>query len=706
MAGWCTRNARGVIAAWLAVLFITLGVGYALGGERNRADLRLPGADAQAANDLMQREFPGQRGDLEAVVVSTPTGTLLAGQPLQSAERLFERLRAIPGVREVSDPLSGTSVADGALSLNHRTAIAILRFKQDSLDVSAASIQQLVEEVKASHTPTFTAAALGWAVENSEVNPPITTEVVGFLAAAIVLIFALGSVVSGGLALGSALIALGVGSALLQIVSHLIDIPYFGPQVAMTVGLGIAIDYGLLTVARYRGARESALPGSSATTDALRRTSRTVAFAGFTVLIAITGLLMTPMSVVRGMTVAVAVAVVPAVLAANTLLPALLHVFDAHLDRLPVRRRGKILETSSGWARWSVAVQRRPVVAMLASVTVLGLLATPVFWLRLGMADGSTDNPSSMTAQAYRAASDAFGPGVTAPMQIVARMPEDRPVQASITHLRDSLVAMPGVYAVTPATRGTDRHYVMVDVIPSTAPTSTQTANLLERLRTTEYRAMQAHGINIAVGGQTAIQYDIASTIHRAFPTTVLMVIAGSFLLLLWQFRSIAIAAKAGIMNLLSIGAAFGITVAIFQWGWGQQVFGVSHAGPIQSLVPLLLFPVLFGLSMDYEVFLMSRITDEWEQCRDATAAITKGIAATARVVTSGAAIMFALFAAMAFGGTRTVSTFGVGLALAVLIDATVIRSILLPATMQLLGRYNWWLPTWLHRRLPVLRPV
>jgi RND superfamily putative drug exporter len=246
----------------------------------------------------------------------------------------------------------------------------------------------------------------------------------------------------------------------------------------------------------------------------------------------------------------------------------------------------------------------------------------------------------------------------------------------------------------------------MLDVIPTTAPNDPATTNLLHRIRTSEYDAMQAHGISLGVGGQTALQYDMASTIHRAFPMTVVMVIASSFLLLLLQFRSLAIAAKAGVMNLLSISAAFGITVAIFQWGWGIHLFGISHAGPVHSLLPLLLFPTLFGLSMDYEVFLMARISDEWERTHDATGAITAGIASTARVVTSGAAIMFALFSAMALSSSRTVATFGVGLALAVLLDATVIRSVLLPAAMQLLGRYNWWLPTWLHRRLPVLRPV
>jgi RND superfamily putative drug exporter len=708
MAEWCLRHARGVVAGWLAVLVIALIAGLALGGERNRANARVPGTDSQTTNDLIQRVFPNQRGDLEAVVVSTPTGTLLSGPAFQSAEILFSQLRAVPGVRSVGDPLVDNSTSSGAVALNHRTAIAVLRFRQDSLDVPDSSVRQVVDDIKASHSSTFTASAMGWAVEDSEVNPPKMTEIVGFLAAVIVLVFALGSAVAGGIALGNALIALGVSSGVLQIASHVLDIPYFGPQVALIVGLGIGIDYGLLTVARYKGARERASRGSQQTVDALRRTSRTVTFAGGTVIVAILGLLLTPISVVRGVTVAVIIAVVPAVLAAVTLLPALLHLADPYLDRgrPPLRRRGKILESSAGWGRWSAAVQRRPVIAMLGSLTILGLLATPLLWLRLAPADGSTDNPTSLTAQAYNTASDAFGPGVTAPLEIVAHTPPGGSIARSVARLRQTLVATPDVFAVTPAVFGTNPHDVLVNVIPATAPDSTETAALLDRIRTTEADRLRSYGIGIGVGGQAAIQLDTAAVIHHWFPLTVLAVIGSSFLLLLMQFRSIAIAAKAGIMNLLSISAAFGITVAIFQWGWGIHLIGIDHAGPLQSFVPLLLFPVLFGLSMDYEVFLMSRISDEWERTNDPATAITNGVAATARVVTSGAAIMFALFAAMALAGSRTVETFGVGLALAVLLDATVIRSLLLPATMQLLGRYNWWIPGWLHRRLPVLRPV
>ncbi|HVT22430.1 MAG TPA: MMPL family transporter [Mycobacteriales bacterium] len=563
MAEWCTRHARGVVVGWIVAVLAVTVAGMAAGGERNRAGFRLPGTDSQAANDLIARAFPGQRGDVEAVVVSTTTGSLLAGPPRQRARTLFDRLRHVEGVRSVTDPLSKQSIrsgagAEGAVSLNHRTAIAVLRFDADSLDVPHAAVSAVIGQIKASRTPTFGAAATGWAIENSQITPPKTTEIVGFLAATIVLLLALGGAVAAALALGNALVALGVSTGVLQVASHVADIPYFGPQVALTVGLGIGIDYALLTVARYRGAREQAPRGSAATVEALRRTSRTVTFAGGTMVIAITGLLVTPMSMVRGMTLAVVIAVVPAVLAANTLLPALLHLADAHLDRGRIlRRHAEILESSPRWGRWSARVQRRPVTALLASVAVLGLLALPVLWLRLGPADGSTDNPRSMTSHAYQMASTAFGPGATSPLTVVAHTPDGTPVHKATRRVRHTLVATPGVLAVTRATYGADRHYALFDVIPTTAPDDPATIGLLERLRTTKADALGHHDIAIGIGGQAALQYDMASTIRHAFPTTVLIVIGSSFLLLLIQFRSLAIAAKAGVMNLLSIGAAF-----------------------------------------------------------------------------------------------------------------------------------------------------
>jgi RND superfamily putative drug exporter len=694
------------VIGWCIALFAVVITGFVV-GQRNHTDLRLPGTPAQAANDLIYSAFPGQRGDTEAIVVSTPAGTLSSGAGHERAERLFAVLRGIPGVVGVTDPLAGGRNA--ALSLNHKTAIAVLRFRQDSLSVPTSETTALIHAVNASRTATFDTAAMGWALEDATVNPPVISEIVGLVAAAVVLLLAFGSGVAVLVAMGSALVALGLSFGLLEIASHLIDIPYYEPQIALTIGLGVGIDYGLLTVARYRGVRQRAGVGSRETVDALARTGRTVTFAGCTVILAMIGLLVTPMSLVRGMTIGVVIAVVPTVLCANSLLPALLQLTDRQLDqwRPWFLRDRKLVERSQAWANWSARMQRRPLLAALGALAVLGILATPIFWLRLGPADGSTDNPASMTNRAYRLASAGFGPGVTSPLDVVATFPSRVDSDShAIQRVRDELLRTPDVMYVAPQTISPDRRNALFHVIPASAPDAVATSHLLDQLRTTVATRLAAHDIDIGVGGQAAIQLTISSTIMGAFPLTVLTVIGSSFILLLLQFRSIVIALKAGLMNLLSISAAFGIVVAVFEWGWGRQLIGVDHAGPLQSFLPLLLFPAIFGLSMDYEVFLMSRMTDEWERTHDSTHAITEGVATTGRVVTSGAAIMFALFSAMALSGSRTVELFGVGLATAVLLDATVIRSILLPATMQLLGRHNWWMPRWMRARLPLIRPA
>jgi RND superfamily putative drug exporter len=301
-------------------------------------------------------------------------------------------------------------------------------------------------------------------------------------------------------------------------------------------------------------------------------------------------------------------------------------------------------------------------------------------------------------------ASQAFGAVVTAPLDVVTTFPSKvSPTSPALQRVRDDLLRTDNVLYVAPAIFSTSGQHVLYKVIPTTAPDSQATKDLMHDLRTTFATKLGSKGIQVGVGGLQAIQLDLGSAVYRALPITILAVIGGSFILLMLQFRSIVMALKAGIMNLLSISAAFGVVVAIFQWGWGSHLIGVDHAGPIQNFLPLLLFPAVFGLSMDYEVFLLSRITDEWEKTHDSTAAVTEGLATTGRVVTSGAAIMFALFAAMALSHNRTVEMFGVGLAVAVLVDATLIRSLLLPAAMQLLGRYNWWMPAWLERRLPTM---
>jgi putative drug exporter of the RND superfamily len=703
MAGWCTRNARGVVIAWIAVMLSVVVAGFIV-GEKDSSTFRLPGTDSQRANDLIDSAFPSQRGDYEAVVVSTEQGQITTGTPRTTAERLFAQLRQIPGVTGVTDPLTDPTLGISPVSFNRKTAIAVLHFKQASVAVPQAAAKQLIHAVEGSRSASFNAAVVGQAVENAEANPPPFAEIAGFLAATVVLLFAFGSFMAVAVVLGNALIAVGLSFGLLQLASHVLPVPYFAPQIALTIGLGVGIDYGLLTIARYRGARAQLAIDPAAQITALNRAGRTVTFAGGTVILAELGLLFTPFSLIRGLTAAVALAVIPTVLAANTLLPALLKLSDHNLDRYrpPLLRRGELVERSAAWARWAAKVQRRPVIALSCALGLLALLAAPILWLRLGPASGATDNPGSMTNQAYELATNAFGPGVTAPLDVVATF--NTSSQDEGQQLREVLSRTPDVMYVSPTVVAANNAHALVEVIPASAPDSVASAHLLNALRTNAADQLSQHGISISVGGQAALETDLATTIGHAFPFTVLAVIGSSFVLLLLQFRSVVIAAKAAIMNLLSIAAAFGVVVAIFQWGWGGDLIGSHRSGPIETFLPILLFPAVFGLSMDYEVFLLSRITDEWNRTKDSVGAVIDGLATTGRVVTSGAAIMFVLFASMAFTGDRTVQLFGLGLATAVLVDATVIRSLLLPAAMQLLGRLNWWVPGWLDRRLPAPR--
>jgi RND superfamily putative drug exporter len=706
MAAWCIRHARGVVIGWIiasaTIALVGLGV-----GRHSSSQIRIPGSDSQIATGLISKSFPTQRGDFEAIVVGARTGSLTSGPAHDQAEQLFATLRTIPGVTGVIDPLAGEPGA--ALSLDHRTAIAVLHFRQEGTAVPASEARALIHDLDASRSADLDTAAMGWAVEDALSNPPPYIEIVGFLAAFVVLVAVFGSLVTVGVALGNALLALGVSWGAIALASHVLPIPYFVPQVTLTVGLGIGIDYGLLTIARYRGARQHASAGSRDVVAALARSGRTVTFAGLTVMLASLGLLLMPLTMLRSIAVGVIIGVVPTILTSNSLLPALVHLADDHLDRLrpPLLRDRRLVERSEWWGNWSARVQRRPGVALGVAVVIVGLLAAPMLWLRLSAADGSTDNPGTLTNRAYAMSTRAFGPGVTAPLDVVASFPATvTPRSRDVEWVKSTLSNTPDVRFVAPATVSPDGHAAFIRVIPASSAAAPASGALIGQIRTEDASVLAARGIEIHVGGQEAVQLDLAATISHSIPVTVLAVILGSFLLLLIQFRSVAIALKAGLMNLMSIGAAFGLVVAVFQWGWGRQLVGVHYAGPIQSFLPVLLFPVIFGLSMDYEVFLMSRMTDEWERTNNASEAITEGIATTGRVVTSGAAIMVALFAAMALSPNRTVEMFGIGLATAVLLDATVIRSLAVPAAMTLLGRWNWWLPTWLNRRLPAIRHV
>jgi RND superfamily putative drug exporter len=674
-------------------------------GGQYRTDFQLPGTDSQRATDALAAHFAGYGGDRELLVVHASHGVLTDPSQRAAIARLSDQLREVPGVAAVANPIGGSGAE---ISGDRTTAIGVLRFTEPTDNVPAASLRRALADTNRASDISMTAGLIGQATENAESSSPSASEAVAFLATVAVLLIAFGSVAAVAAAMATAGLALSVGLGAMAVLSHVLAIPTFATQVATTVGLGVGIDYALLVLARYRGLASDGVLPADATAQAMLTSARAVAFAGATVIVAMLGLYVVPLPFVHGMAIGVCVVVVPTILAATTLLPAVLGNFGAYIDRwqAPGLRHRALGGRSPRWAAWVTRVQRRPAIAAGVAAGTLILLAAPALGLHVGNADASTDNAATPAHRAYAYATEAFGPGFTYPFIVVATPhgPVDdavlqHTVQVTGTVLRDTS----GVATLSPPQMSTDRQQVLFNIYPASGPSAPQRAKLLQRLRGPVRAALSHQGVAINVGGSDATSVDLAHAVTHSMPYAFAAVIGISLLLLLVLFRSVVVVAKAGVMNLLSVAAAFGVVVAVFQWGWGLRLLGVDYAGPIEVFLPLLLFPVVFGLSMDYEVFLVSRIRDEWDRTGDNRAAVTEGLATTGRVVTAGAAVMVVLFASLVFASARTVKMFGLAMAVAIALDALVVRSILLPATMQLLGRYNWWLPRWLDARLPHL---
>jgi len=527
---------------------------------------------------------------------------------------------------------------------------------------------------------------------------------VGLLAARVVLLITFGSLVAMGLPIVSALFALGVGLSLVTLGTHVFPTANFAPQLAAMIGLGVGVDYALFILTRFRNGLDEGLEPRDAAVAAIDTAGRAVLFAGVTVIIALMGMLLLGLSFLYGVAMAAAFAVLMTMIAALTLLPALLTIAGRRVDRLRIPGLGERHPSTAEdtrWFRWSREIQKRPVLSAALSGGLLLLLCVPTLSLRLGSNDAGTDPAGTTTREAYDLLADGFGPGFNGPFQIVAALPE-RGDDAALTELRRELEGEAGVADTTPVVLNPAENTGVFQLYPTTSPQSEATTELLDRIRDEAIPPLeQRTGAQVHVGGITAIFEDFGAAISEKLPLFIGVVVLLSALLLMTVFRSILVPVKAVAMNLLSIGAAFGLIVAVFQWGWGASLIGVDSTGPIISFFPIFLFAIIFGLSMDYEVFLMSRIHEEWEHKHDATLAVTRGLALTGRVITAAAAIMCTVFASFMIGDDRIIKLFGLGLAAAILIDAVVIRTVLVPALMQLFGERAWWLPGWLDRILP-----
>jgi RND superfamily putative drug exporter len=468
------------------------------------------------------------------------------------------------------------------------------------------------------------------------------------------------------------------------------------------IGIGVGIDYALFIVTRYRQGLHDGMDPDSAVVKAINTSGRAVLFAGCTVVVSLAGLFLMGIDFVRGLAAGACLAVAVTMIASVTLLPSVLGFVGHTIDRLrlPWTRSQATSEQRGFWYRWSRIIQRRPWPAVAVGFVALAALAVPVFSIRLGSSDASNLPTSDTTRRGYDLLSTGFGPGFNGPLQLAVEVPAGG--AASVGRLHDALAATPGVASVGPARVNPAGDAALMQVYPTTSPQDQRTVDLVHHLRNQVLpQATAGTGLTAHVGGITASFEDVASRLSARLPLFIGAVLALSFLLLMTVFRSVVVPAKAVVMNLLSIGAAYGILIAVFQWGWGKGLFSVGKSGPVESFIPMMLFAILFGLSMDYEVFLLSRVKEEHDRTGDNGLAVADGLSVTARVITAAAAIMVTVFGSFIFGDNRVVKEFGLGLAAAILIDATLVRMVLVPATMELLGEANWYLPRWLDRILP-----
>jgi RND superfamily putative drug exporter len=523
----------------------------------------------------------------------------------------------------------------------------------------------------------------------------------------IIMLIAFGSVVAMGLPILTALFGIAIGFALEDLLSHLLNVPIFAPEMLAMIGLGVGIDYALFIVTRYRqGLFEGRQPRQAVATS-LATSGRAVLFAGTTVVISLLGLFLLQLPFLQGLAVGTIAAVLLVMAAALTLLPAMLGFAGRAIDRLHLPRllqTGATPAPDSFWYRWSRMIQRRPWRSGILALLMLVALAIPLFSMRLAFTDASNDPTSLTTRQAFDLLAQGFGPGFNGPLVVAASLSSTNDA-ATMNKVDAALRGTPGVAFAAPVEINADRTAAVIIAYPTTAPQAAQTSQLVTNLRTTVIPGATAGTqLRVLVGGETAASVDASNYLSHRLPLVISAVIVLAFLLLMAVFRSVVIPVKAAIMNLLSVGAAYGVIVAVFQWGWGGSIIGIGHTGPIDPWIPLMMFTILFGLSMDYEVFLLSRMREEWRRTGDNSAAVADGLAKTARVITSAAAIMICVFGSFVIGDPlRILKVFGLGLAASILIDASLVRLVLVPSVMELLGRSNWYMPRWLDRIVPTL---
>jgi putative drug exporter of the RND superfamily len=707
LAQWCVRYRRLVIVGWLLVLIVAIGASSAFGGKKS-TDFAIPGTESQAANDLLTDRFPSQAGSSAQIVFASKSpGGLTSSDGAAAVKATMALVAKAPEVIAAGDPLEPQTISQEgtvaftevryAVAADKVTDAAVVALKKAAEPARAAGIQvELRGDVITAHSSA------------GESGGSHLGEIIGLCVAVVVLLVAFGSVLAALTPIVSGLIGVGITVMVLNLAANLFSINQFGPTLAIMIGLAVGIDYALFIVSRHRQNLRSGMEMTESIARATATAGSAVLFAGITVVIAISGLAVVGIPLLTSIGVSAAIAVVIAVAVALTLLPAVLGGMGAKIDAFTLPGMKAKVEVDddahqSMSARWARRVTQRPGRWLVVGVVAMGLLAAPALSMRLGNPDDGVLGSAKTERRAYDLLTNGFGPGFNGPYTVVVDLGGVPSEQrgAVLERVTSDVGQVQGVAFVSPAFANETGDTAVITAIPTTGPSAKATEDTLHRVRDANRPIEQATGADLFVTGSAAVNIDMSERLTDALPKFIAIVIGLTFVLLLIVFRSVLVPIKAAIAILVSIVAALGMVVAVFQWGWGASVIGVPETMPLIAFLPVLMFAILFGLSMDYEVFILSRIREEHSKGLSNTDAVHHGISATAQIITAAALIMISVFSAFIVNPDPTIKMFGVGLAVAVLLDATIVRMIMVPATMVLMREGNWWLPKWLDRIIP-----
>jgi RND superfamily putative drug exporter len=700
---FCSRHHYPTIAVWMVVAVVLVIAGQA-SGDKTNDNLTLPGTGSTIATELLEDNLPQQAYGSNPLAFEARSGKLTDPANARAIKESIKRLQAMHEVNSAISPLSKEGKAIGLLSKDQTVAYTpvVLGVGPGELtEEQAEAVLDAAAPAKRAGLETSVGAYVGQQLSKPDTG---VSDAIGIAAAIVILLFAFGTATAMVMPIGSAIIGLAISLSVIRLLENVVEVPSVAATLATMIGLGVGIDYALFIVTRHKLQLAEGMEVRESIARATATAGGAVVFAGFTVVIALCSLAFAGIPLVSTLGFTAAIAVVVAVCAAATLLPAMLGALGPHIDslRVPGTSADPDDQEPHGWRRWARGVADRPWRSAIAALSVLVVLAIPIFQLELGQNDLSALPKSTTARQNYDTMTKGFGPGVNGPLLITSQFKTPQEAKQELPALQKQVGAAADVAGVSEPTLDESGTVAVFTVISKSAPWANETVSLVEGLReTTIPAAVKGTAAKAYVGGQTAGYIDLASQIADKLPLMIGIVVGLSFIVLLLAFRSLLVPVKAAAMNLISVAAAYGVVTAVFQLGWGASLIGLDHSIPIVSFVPLLMFAILFGLSMDYEVFLVTQMREHYRESEDEKEAVIEGLANTGRVITSAAAIMVCVFTSFVLNGNPIVKEFGVGLAVAIAIDSTLVRCLLVPAVMVLLGKWAWWMPGWMERFVP-----